>query len=523
MRLDKDQILFPGVVEDDQDPTMLGRLRVRPLNQNIEDILNSVPDWNDSLKWTAKDPLLTLPLLPYFIYQTPKVEEYVHIVYQNKDFPLQNQFYVQGPFSDPRTTKNEYYAAAAKYLAAGDRIKQGRTIKNQDGTYPKPETEFGVWPEPSDNAFLGRGTADMIVKSNEVLIRAGKTRPNQINKEVRPIANKNRAFLQLSNFTQTIEEGDEVTQLTVTQESEFVKKMIIWNIENLENLGDNFTGSVGLYNVHPSSKTTTTNLKIESLDKLLVGDDYTGPIEEIKFTLMDASQVVNLINKFAQSVFDGQANISGYTINNQENFKNGFPFLVTPSKITYNKGKLTTAISSFNNLKQSANYLYFFTKVSLSPGNLLKSGFFITSQNSSGIPVMSPIPKPNIQTYRPKNIIQTDITYGILGAQRLYFLSQDSQGPKGTINLNQTLYGINQDKFIGNDRSILNLSYPMVRGDELMKLLQKIFSYVIGHVHPVSTIPPVPVAAGNGQTTAEILSILANADNTILNQQIRIN
>jgi hypothetical protein len=56
-----------------------------------------------------------------------------------------------------------------------------------------------------------------------------------------------------------------------------------------------------------------------------------------------------------------------------------------------------------------------------------------------------------------------------------------------------------------------------------MILLQKIFSYVTGHVHPVATLPPVPVASGNGQTSTEINTILANSQNTILNQEIRIN
>jgi hypothetical protein len=36
-------------------------------------------------------------------------------------------------------------------------------------------------------------------------------------------------------------------------------------------------------------------------------------------------------------------------------------------------------------------------------------------------------------------------------------------------------------------------------------------------------MPPVPVAAGNGQTSTEIDQILAEAENTILNQNIRIN
>ena len=56
-----------------------------------------------------------------------------------------------------------------------------------------------------------------------------------------------------------------------------------------------------------------------------------------------------------------------------------------------------------------------------------------------------------------------------------------------------------------------------------MKLLMKMFDYVIGHVHPIATMPPVPVSSGNGQTTSEILSILADSQNTILNENIRIN
>jgi hypothetical protein len=111
----------------------------------------------------------------------------------------------------------------------------------------------------------------------------------------------------------------------------------------------------------------------------------------------------------------------------------------------------------------------------------------------------------------------------VLGAQRVYLLSQDSAGPKGQIDLQKTLYGIPQDRFVGDETSIESKTYPTVRGDELMGLLRKIFSFIKGHVHPISTMQPVPVAAGNGQTTNEIDQILADAENTILNQNIRIN
>jgi hypothetical protein len=56
-----------------------------------------------------------------------------------------------------------------------------------------------------------------------------------------------------------------------------------------------------------------------------------------------------------------------------------------------------------------------------------------------------------------------------------------------------------------------------------MTLLRKIFLYIKGHVHPTATMPPVPVAAGSLQSTTEIDQILADSQNTILNQNIRIN
>jgi hypothetical protein len=57
----------------------------------------------------------------------------------------------------------------------------------------------------------------------------------------------------------------------------------------------------------------------------------------------------------------------------------------------------------------------------------------------------------------------------------------------------------------------------------MIELIRKIFSFVKGHVHAFSTLPPIPVTEGNGISTAEIDQILADAENTILNQNIRIN
>ena len=90
--MESHKIIFPGRVKDTGDPLMLGRIRVIPTTLRIESMIKAqdlemvngdIPvEW----WWTKKDPFIFLPLLPYFIYQIPKREEYVHIIYYNLIF-----------------------------------------------------------------------------------------------------------------------------------------------------------------------------------------------------------------------------------------------------------------------------------------------------------------------------------------------------------------------------------------------------------------------------------------------------
>jgi len=521
MTIDNDnkyQIIFPGYVFDNQDPMMLGRLRVIPETKNYNDIIASVANWNeDTYPWTSKDPLLFLPLLPFYISQTPKKDEYVHIIYMNKKELFKNQFYLQGPFSSPMTTPFEHYQGAKKFLSAGDRIKQGMSLKNQDGEY-RDENSKGIFPEPGDNALLGRGTADVIVKENEVLIRAGKTK--ELSKDKFPIGNQNRAFLQLTRFTQTKQTLPAETKYRLVQNIQLVKKMIVWDISTL-NSTSNFTGSVKLYNLKPSAKVNTENFKFDTILNLNSGEDYGVELESVSFMGKSFQESVKTINDFISKVYNPNVTFTGITINNPKNLSDQFPLIVTPSKQTYEIGKKFSPTNVLGEILEYVNYKRFYNHIKLN--NSKEDGWFLVSENKGGKPLFGPQSDLKEETITPTKFNSEDITYGVLGAQKVFLLSQNSTSPKGQINLSNTLYGIPQDKFVGAGDTLFEKTYSTVRGEEIVKLIEKIVEFLNNHVHPHANMVPDEATQGSKTTKTSINQLLADVNNTVLNQNIRIN
>jgi hypothetical protein len=450
----KHQILFPGRVVDNIDPAMLGRIRAIPVTKDITSMISGIDtnkieggDLKEQYKWTSIDPLVFLPLLPFFVSQVPKEEEYVHIIYMNKEYPNKNQFYIQGPFSSPMLSPFETYNSSEKFLAAGDLIKEIPTVKNTDGTFKTILSE-GVFPLPGDNAILGRKFSDIIFKTRQgesgiedtVLIRAGKTK--KLDPRELPIANNNRSFLQLSYFGQEKLTGQTRKETRFEENVKSVKKIIIWDIDNLENGQDTFNGSVGLYTVTQSEKTNSKNFQADTILNLSIGTDYTGPLEEIKFTAKSFEESSNLINKFIKGIFDGSlSNIPDYAVKNANNFNSNetFPFVVTPSKLTYERGVNFKTISLVNQVKESVNYSKFYDKIKLNPG-LQNSGWFLVWENKNKTAVIGPQADVKIDEVTDTSFVDSDVTYAVLGGQKIYFLSQMSEGPKGKVDLYNTIY-----------------------------------------------------------------------------------
>lgn len=526
------QIIFPGEVISRYDPKMLGRVRAKPIySEYVSEMIKSVEkiylrddekDLKPEFWWGEKDIFIFLPLLPFYISQVPDEGEYVHIIFQNKQFLFSNQFYIQGPFSSPMKSTFETRPSSESILGAGDRYKLGINLKNNFNQYNE-EKSYGIYPEPGDNALLGRGSADVIVKPEEVLIRAGKTVTSDLTTNDYPTAKNSRAFLQISNFLSSTLQGEPETSFNLSKNVTKLKRIIIWNIINLENSVNNFSGSITLHRMLDTTSATTDNFKLGSIEKLSSGIDFGNELEGITFSNKTIEDTIIIFNTFIDSVFGGTVLYNDSVVNNRSNFQDGerFPFAVSPSKITYQQGWNLGENVTPDDVSEGANFFKLLKGIKVKSNNF-QTGCFVVSENTNNVPTIGPSTKTNRSQTKTIDVFNSPITYSVLGGQKLYLLSHNSTGPKGRINLTNTIYGI-PDLDFTKPGGIQEKTYPTVRGDEMIKLIRKIFEFVKGHVHPIGPAPPVPVSAGNGQTTVEIDQLLADAENTILNQEIRIN
>ena len=504
-------MFFQVTVMDNEDPMMLGRIRAKLLIDNYDDIVRSItdPPWNEQKDaWTTRDPFVFSPLMPYFMYQVPKATEMAQVLYVNKDFKYQNQYYIQNTFSSPTTTGYEYYQGGNKFTGTGTQLKNPKPLKNQDGTYTDQAVHKGVFPEPGDNALLGRGSADVVVKQDEVLIRAGKFKGAQLQPNIVPVGNQQRGFLQLSRFNKSKVPLPSKTILETNEVVVQVKYLIEWTITNPENTLDKFAGTVYLYQLKADLSTNSKNLTVGTP----VNENLKSLVASESFTLLTKNETIKFINDFIKTCNSQTHTISGIQLFTSE--QNKFPIFYRPNNLTYSQitsSSVTGATPSDSYINVSS----IFNQIKLNPA--LKDGGYglIYAKNRVGKPVEVKTTVIPQQTY-----LNTQTTYGALASDTLYLLSQSSSIPgKGKINFDDTLYGISLDKFVDE---ILPKTSSLVRGEELLELLNLIVRFLITHTHAYPGLPPVPVTQ-DGSSVSNILTEIQNAYTKILNGNIRLN
>jgi hypothetical protein len=387
-------------------------------------------------------------------------------------------------------------------------IKDPKPLKEKStGLYTEKGVHKGVFPEPGDNAILGRGSADLVVKENEVLLRAGKFTGQSLQPNVVPVANQQRGFLQLSRFQSVKIPLEPKTYKEIEEKILLVRYLVEWSIDNAENAYDKFTGGVFLYQLKPDLSTNSQNVTVDSV----ISENLKTLVTFQEFFGLNKQETINYINNFIKS-----CNSEFITKEGNQLFSasvtDRYPIFYRPNNRTY------SYISPTSREVKSQEYINIsgiYSQVKLF-APLKQSGYgLIYKKDTVGIPTdIKTIVVPQSK-YFP-----TPQTFGALGSDKLFLLSHQSAIPgKKKINFDDTLYGISNDKF--SDDIIPNTS-SMVRGEELLELINLITRFLLTHTHAYPGLPPIPVTQ-DGTSTTDILTELQNAYTKVLNSNIRLN
>ena len=144
--------IYYGEVISIDDPTDGGRIMVK-----IPDFDNKTD--NADLPWCY-------PIMPRFIHIFPKVGEMVRIWIEDIKYPLRSRFWEGSIISQQQKINfdSSFTALSTTNMALTDPDKNVNSFPNAVGVYPLME----------DIAIVGRVNTDVILRINEVHIRAGK-------------------------------------------------------------------------------------------------------------------------------------------------------------------------------------------------------------------------------------------------------------------------------------------------------------------------------------------------------------
>jgi hypothetical protein len=515
----RSQIIYKGQCIDSNDPMRLGRIRAILRTENVDDREKANQNFGKQIykEWDANDPFVFNPLLPFFINTPPKENEYVHLFYSNITRQGgRDKFYVSGVYSSPTTSNFEEYNSAITNLDEGTRNKQFANLLNEDNEYFYEDVK-GIYAEPEDIGIYGRGTCDIIIKDDTVMLRAGKNRP--FNSQQVPRRNEERAFLQLSKFDRRTVFGAPQKKLIFNFDHQNLKKLVEYNIVNPENSSNLFQGKIFIYNLAQKEgiSVSTSNIgvrtEIPSTSKSLQ--------TTVEFNNKSMTQVIKLVNDTLEGMVKGNIgqNINQDTENvtisgpQKIDVGNTFPFYFRPQEDLYKKA---SGVSPTTDMQTVYNLGQLFNGISITTVEVGKGyGLVFDKNKTDQVPF-----KPTKQNLIPKKVQDFDKSVGVMGGDELYLLSHKSQKlDVGKIDLKNTLYGIDENRFADE---IEPKTSSLVRGEELIDLLDLIVRFMVNHVHPYHGMSPVPTSV-DGVTVDTLLKELLDAKDKILNKNIRIN
>jgi hypothetical protein len=205
-----------------------------------------------------------------------------------------------------------------------------------------------------------------------------------------------------------------------------------------------------------------------------------------------------------------------------------FPFYYRPSKkirtiLKSTPDSSSIGLTAYSNMQQLLTKIRI-TTTDLSPGY----GLALDAKFSPEIPF---IPKKEKRVKITSEQIENSAA--ILGANNLFLLSNETTIPgKSKIKFKSEQDNKIPSSVLSNPavkfeqesiaQDVIPNTSSMVRGEELLELLESIVGFLVSHVHPYPLLPPSSVAY-DGTSTDDLLKKMLEAYQKVLNSNIRIN
>ena len=504
------KIIDVGVCVSNIDPKGIGRIRYRPYGQYLSEVAGGIK----YTEWDDKDPFISIPFLPAHINIIPQFGQSVKLIQYDTDKDSQNVEYISGPYTSPHDFESQTFTTQHKDTTYGGVIVEGLPdLKDKAGNYIDRKS-FGAMATLDDTSVNGNYGSDIVFTKNGMMLRGGKL----INKDVPnpkfrqrlsevPLLSEKMSRLGLKKFPRTMEVKDEKIKITKIPVAK-INHLIEYNIDslttptevkiNVYKIMDTFGPVFDSNYFNESTYVDITDPKKVKIynDGTTTGSTITVSVTSIQDAYIELREILYILSNEGLSKFN-----TSYPKDDIH------PFYFRPA------GELKTRVTT--NTTEITNRTKFVNGVQVKGvGGLGTGGGLIFSKQFTTPPTKNSEKKIKVLKARDNKGEQT---FANLVADKVYFVSSSTnKGPKKSVDFTK----INNYEYTQEDYliEIEPSTYSTVRGEVLIKILKKMYEFLVGHVHNW---------AEPGHMDTERMSILKDLIQTmerdLVNNSIRIN
>ena len=530
----------------------------------------------------GKDPYLHNPFLPLHLNVIPNMNEAIKILYYDPENNQQNAEYIGPLTSTPDRLSGDEYRSGRQHTSMGDRVMgQPSVMDNSDsiGVFPNaddiaiqgrfntdivlgmssklPQPQSGPQPETrGDNNEIA------IEPYPQILLRSSKFKPN-LEVPSQPGFNDKMTFFQLSTFPSTLTlEEEESTESK--KEDAPLSILIEYDVNindspgagsggswppNWSNGADvnsmSFTVYKMPYKATPEgtgkpymSANFSRDTEVDGLELIYEFKVPAAPfptkahqIEFINTQLrnFDTSNWTDFLKPAESIVSNGTWGSAQYNFNFNpvDDMGLGQKMQNQPHPLYYRPGPM---LRSFLKGEESTFYQFLPGQYEEIQANVLNYvnaiGLDGVNGEGGGLAFTEQITQRDVKTTetkvkKEKEKYNENEQQGFIvgGAEKIYLFSHNSSDINGKILLDDN-YGMNQVELI---KTVEKNTSPMVRGDQLMELLELMAQYMMSHTHTYPLKAPCPTCTDGTTTNQQLEQKLQEAKEKMLNKNIRIN